>query len=351
MSTPNFSLRQFTSADSRAYSHLISASPDTGMIQVAVHFETNPYEALMHMHPDTVGVVAESPGYDGLIGSGLIRFGQCQWEDTVRPYALINTLVVHPDFRRQGVASQLAKWRIDFARQRIGEDGLLFALIQTGNTGSELTAKKWYTQFVPNRLAVLPVRMRTSPPKNQPQYHVRHIKPNEFEAVAALQNNYYQDYNLYPPETGEDLAAWCSQTQNGKTFHHYVVVTDKEDNILAGLGLADMSRLRTISITNVPPFMKILDKFLHVFPESDKIVEILLSRFWFTPGHQRAAKYLFETVRWQWKDNATTLLAFYDKRNPIADVYALRPWHPSSQSSLALQSLTQMPSDRLVYYA
>ncbi len=347
----NISLRQLTANDSAAYSTLIDNSPDTGAIRMAPRFEIDPYQALLGLHTDTVGIVAETPGYDGLIGSGLVRFGQCRWEGEVRPYALLNTLVVHPDFRRQGVASQLAKWREEYARQRFGDEGILFAIIQKNNTGSELTAKKWYRQFLPDRLTVIPMKMRSAPLAGRSQFIVREIDPSEFELVAQRLNGFYRDYNLYPPETGESLSAWCAKTLFDTPFHHYMVVTDPSNNILAGVGLAEYGRLRTLVISHVPPAIQLLNKFAKLLPASGVIRELSTSRVWFAPGHLEAAQYLFETVRWEWREKGTSLIAFADTRSPLMEVYRLRPWTIKSIDSFAIHAPTLMQEEKLCYYA
>jgi len=347
----NISLRQLTPNDGAAYSALIDNSPDTGAIRMAPHFEIDPYRALLGLHTDTVGIVAETPGYDGFIGSGLIRFGQCQWEGRVRPYALLNTLVVHPDFRRKGVASQLAKWREEYARQRFSDEGVIFAIIQKNNTGSELTAKKWYRQFLPDRLTVVPMKMRSTPPAGTSQFIVREIDPSEFGQIAERLNQFYREYNLYPSETGESLSAWTAKTPFDTPLHHYMVVTDTSNNILAGVGLAEYGRLRTLVISHVPPAIQFLNKFAKLLPASGVIRELSTSRVWFAPGQLKAAQYLFETVRWEWREKGTSLIAFSDTRGPLMEVYRLRPWTIKSIDSFAIHGPTLMQEERLCYYA
>lgn len=347
----NISLRQLTPNDGTAYSTLIANSPDTGAIRIAPHFEIDPYQALLGLHADTVGIVAETPGYDGFIGSGLIRFGKCQWEGTVRPYALLNTLVVHPDFRRKGVASQIAKWRIEHARRRFGDDGVIFAIIQKNNTGSELTARKWYRQFLPDRLTIIPMKLRSTPPAQASQFIVRKIEAFEFEAVAERLNLFYGDYNLYSPETGESLSTWCTKTLFDTPIHHYMVVTDTSNNILGGLGLAEYGRLRTLVISHLPETMRYLNKFLKIMPESGIIRELSTSRVWFAPGQFKAARYLLDVVRWEWREKGTSLVVFSDTRSPLMEVYRLRPWTIKSMGGFAVHGPTNFPEDRLLYYA
>lgn len=332
-----FSLRQLGPEDGTAYAVLLANSPDTGRVGVAVRFEIDPYRALMGLHGDTVGVVAETPGYDGFIGSGLIRFGHCQWEGKVRPSAVLNTLVVHPNFRRRGVASQLAKWRKDYTRQRLGQDGVIWAVIQRNNTGSELTAKKWASQFLENRLAIIPVKMRSTPPAPSRQFVVRPIQPDDFATVAEQLNRYYRNYNLYSPETGASLAAWLNETPFDTALRHYWVVTDRAGNLLAGLALAENYRLRTSVVTRMPAPLRLMNRFLRVVPSDGVLRELAVSRVWHVPGQLKAARYLFETVRWEWRDRGTSLMLYADVRSPLMEVYGVRPWTMKTIASIALR--------------
>jgi hypothetical protein len=259
--------------------------------------------------------------------------------------------VVHPDFRRRGVASQLAKWREEYAYQRFGEEGVTFAIIQKNNIASELTAKKWYKQFLPDRLMIIPTKLRTGPPSKMGEWTVRLIEPAEFEAVSTQQNQFYKHYNLYPPETAESLAHWCAETPFDTPFHHYLVVTDRSNTVLAGLGLSENSRLRKVVITHVPKTLEIVDKFLKVFPDNRVMRELSLSRIWFAPGQLKAAQYLFETVRWEWREKGTSLVIFSDRRSPALEIYGIRPWTIKSLGGVALRGPTIISEDRLVYYA
>lgn len=347
----SFTLRQLTPEDSVKYGKLIAESPDTGAVQMSQQFEIDPYIAVMHAHPGSVGIVAETPEYDGFIGAGLVRLGRCQWEGRDVPYALLNTLVVHPNFRRRGVASQLAKWREDYARQQFGDDGVTFALIQKNNTGSELTAKKWYRQFLANRLIVVPMKLSSRPPAQNDKFIVKAISQNEMEEVVTKQNRFYKNYNLYPTETVESLAHWLNETPFDTPFHHYFVVNDRSNNILAGLGLSENGRMRKINITRIPPMLEFLNIFLKAIPPDRIMKELDLSRIWFDNGQLEAAKYLFETIRWQWRDKGSSVVTMTDTRNPTLDIYNVRPWTITSSGGVALRAPSTMPEDHLVYYA
>jgi GNAT superfamily N-acetyltransferase len=347
----NFSLRQLSPEDGAAYAALLAASPDTGSVGTAVHFEIDPYQALLGLHNDTVGVVAETPGFAGLIGSGLIRFRQIQWEDQVLPSALFNTLVVHPDFRRRGAASQLARWREDYARSRFGEEGVIWAIIQRNNTGSERTAQKWASQFLTHRLTIIPMKMRSTPPTPARQLVVRPIQPADFVAVVEQLNQFYRNYNLYSPETRESLVAWLNETPFDYAFRHYQVVTDKASRLLAGLALAETFRLRTTVITHMPAALSLLNLLVHVVPSSGILREVAVSRVWYAPGQNKAARYLFESMRWEWRDRGTSLLLYTDVRSPLVEIYGLRPWTGKTIESIALRGPTPCSAEKLCYYA
>lgn len=347
----SFSLRILTPEDSLKYGKLIRESPDTGTIRVSQQFEIDPYTAVINARPGSIGVVAEAPEYDGFIGSGLVQLGRCQWEGSDIPYALLNTLVVHPNFRRRGVASQLAKWREDYARQYFGEEGgVTFAIIQKNNTGSELTAKKWYRQFLADRLVVIPINMRSKPPTQITEFTVREISTNEMEEVVVKQNQFYKDFNLYPTETAESLAHWCNESPFDMPYHHYFVITDRSDNILAGVGLTEYGRMRRLVVEHIPPILEFMNKFLKAVPADRIMKEVGLSRIWFADGQLKAAQYLFETIRWEWRERGTSIISFTDIGSPTMSIYSVRPWAIKSMGGVALRPPSSMPENHLVYY-
>lgn len=350
--TSPLTLRQLTANDSLKYGKLITESPDTGAIRVSLRFEIDPYTTVINAHPGSVGVLAETPEYDGFIGAGLVRLGRCQWEGRNVPYALLNTLVVHPNFRRRGVASRLAKWREEYARQQFGkEEGVTFAIIQKNNTGSELTAKKWYRQFLTDRLVIIPMKVRSKPLVQMTEFIVRKVSPNEMEEVVAKQNRFYRDFNLYPAETAESLTHWLKESPFDTPYHHYFVVADRSGNILAGLGLSENGRMRKLIVEHVPPMLEFLNRFLKVVPPDRIMRELNLSRIWFAEGQLKAAQYLLETLRWEWRDKGTSIMNSTDIRSPVLDIYNIRPWTIKSMGGVALRAPMDMPEDRLIYYA
>lgn len=62
-----------------------------------------------------------------------------------------------------GLASQISQWRVDEARRRFGPQMVIYAGIQSGNTGSILVAQKWCSQFIEDVTQLIPANTTARP--------------------------------------------------------------------------------------------------------------------------------------------------------------------------------------------
>ncbi|MEN8173910.1 MAG: GNAT family N-acetyltransferase [Chloroflexota bacterium] len=345
-----FSLRQLSPQDSLAFGNLMETSPDTGRFSNAAHFEIDPFEALRTMQHDFVGVVAETPAHAGIVGACLARFGQAQFEGRLRPYALINSLVVDPSYRRQGLASALVGWVVNHSRTHLGDEAVLWALIQQGNVGSVRSVGKYLRQFIGERIVTAPLRMRAKSPKPSSNYVVRSAKPDEFDQVANQFNAFYREFNFFEPATASSLASWCASSPFEDPFRHYLVATNSKGEIYAGAGVSELYRLRTIHMHQMPQVVQFLNTFLRIVPANGITKELVLSKIWFAPGHAQAAKYLIETIRWKWRKKATLLMVWADKKNPVLKILNLPFWMPAGKNAVVIDSSETIPENHLIYY-
>ncbi len=346
-----FSLRELRPEDGPRVGRLMEESPETGRVGTAIHFEIDPVESFRATQGDFIGVVAESPGSDGLVGCCLARFGRCQFEGDIVPHALINSLVVHPAHRRRGIATALVNWLLERCRARLGEEGLIWELIQQGNIGSVRTANKYMTQLFADRITVVPMKPRARPPRPVAGLTVREIEQEEFEQAADRLNAFYREFNLYEPRTAGSLSAWCKTTPFADPFRHYLVAVDANGDLVAGVGVSENYRVRTLHITHMPAALRVLNTVLRIVPADRVTKELDLTKVWFSPGRLRAAHYLLEAVRFRWRDRANMLITWVDKRSPVFQVLNPRPWTPKTSSSLViLESPVPASAHRPLYY-
>ena len=107
-----FQLREMQPADSAAVSKLVTEM--TGFM--TTHFIVDAYHAMIECADlRTLAAVAEAEGHDGLAGIASVRFGECQFNGEVLPFAFLDSLKVDERFRRQGLG--VAATRITAARE------------------------------------------------------------------------------------------------------------------------------------------------------------------------------------------------------------------------------------------
>ncbi len=340
-------IREVTPEDSDALGELLS-SPDTGRIQFAPRYHVDAYEAMAELEHDVEGAVAVWQASRAIIGCGFVRYSRIQYEGTLRKYAWLHGLRVHADYRRRGVATRLAEWRVRRARERVGDDGVIGANIQQGNEGSLLVARSWQ-KYVAGELVSGVVGMRQKPPELLTGVTIRRAESEEYSAVARGMNSFYEDYNFYSPETGESLAEWLAVTPFDDAMRHCFVAVDDAGNIVAGMGIVEGHRVMELEVKRMPWSLRLLNRIVKLVPPDGRMRQLLVVKPWFAPGRLAEARYLWEKLRWQWQDRGATLAFSYDERSLLKQVFQTPMWMPKTRFVLAVDAPAAPSSVRLTF--
>jgi predicted N-acetyltransferase YhbS len=310
--TTNYPIRLIQPSDSKALMALEDKTADTGRVGFKASYRYDYYATQQSLRHDFAGFVAEAPETGELVGVGMMSFGTCQVEGEERSYAYLGGLGVHENFRLRGIASSLAARRIELARQRIGPEGIIFAGIQGGNEGSLKTALKWANQKLENRNMVIITKTTNKLLKPTSGLNVRLAVEADLEEVAYRQNAFYRKTNLYPQKTAGKLQTWLAERPFGHEINRYYVTVDRQRNILAGIGATLEGFLMTTHIVRMPWFMRAANLFFQIVPSDGATRRLNGHWFWFQPGQEQAGAYLWESIRYLERENATICMLFHD---------------------------------------
>ena len=86
-------------------------------------YQHDVYRSLLAQHPSLFGVVAETPGVDGLAGFATAFVDGATVAGRPYPTAHLENLKVRADFRRQGLGARLAAWRHRGGREAVRRRG------------------------------------------------------------------------------------------------------------------------------------------------------------------------------------------------------------------------------------
>jgi len=337
-------VREARPEDEARLAALAAASPDGGTVAFRSEHHVPP-DKIARDHEISEQFVAE---VDGVVaGTARLDVGSCRFEgDDVR-YALLNSLQVHSDYRRRGVAAMLTDRRLLRARELAGDDVVTLAYVQSGNTASLANARRWATQ-VGGRLIVTPVPMRGRPPRAVAGLTVRPATEAELDEIATAIDAHYADHNFARHWDAPRLAEWLATSPFQDPVNHYLVVTGQSGQLLAGLGLREEGRLTSVVVNHLPLQLRAANAVLRVVPRDHRMRNLLVDKAWFAPGQLAAARYLWEMTRWEWRSVGTSLLLTHDPRSPVHQVVAARPWLPTTSATVAVRSRCPMRAETLV---
>lgn len=324
-------VREAGPADEAVLAGLHDASPDGGAVGFRVHHHVPPGTGEPSVHRRVVDVVAELPG-QGAVGSARLSVGMISVAGEPRPYALLSSLVVHPDHRRRGVAAALARWRLDRADEVAGAGAVVLANVQQGNDASRDNASRWADGWTGPAVSA-PLTMLRRPPRAT-RFTVRDATVAEASAVAAGHAGFTAGHAFAHLWSSSSLGDWLA----GAPVHRYRVAVDAGGAVVAGAALRDEALLRTMEVTRMPAGIALANLVLRAVPADRRLRNVVVHHLWFAPGHLDAAAALLASTRWEWRDRGTHLLVALDRRSPALPALGLRPWMPTTRSSTAVHA-------------
>ena len=339
----DFVLREMRPADSPALLALVQDTSENQGPGMTTVYQTDAYRVLIHADPHhTVGVVVEVEGFDGLAGMATVTFSDVQYEGQRRTCAYLANLKVHQNFRRQGLGWQLAKWRVDRAREQYGPDVVILTGMLTSNDASRATANKWATEFFePIKLTIgIPLG---EPPAPLPGLTIRRATNDDLEQIAAKQNTFYHRANFYEAQTADTLAEWLRYTPIDTPINEYLIAVNDMGEILAGCEVIARHRLMVDRFDNPPPPMRAM------LPPDLTLRECPIKDLWYAPGRLDAAQHLWASLPWLYADSANNITTNYDPRGPLADVFPPLPdFLPRVEIALAAHGPEPMSPNRFI---
>jgi len=344
----SFTYRAMQPSDSPALAKLAAVCPDGGMVQFTMQYAVDAYAATQALVlPDMYGVVAESPGTRVLVGAATVSFGPFMFGADERPCALLSNLMVHPDYRRQGVALALTQWRLQKIHECLEENGLVIANIQTGNVASLANANHWCERLVGPLVtaAFPPLARRPRLPKN---LTICSAEPHELPEIADHLNTFYRDYNFYQFQTAENLAAWLSCAPGGNPIHHCYVVADEWGNLLAGAALVERYPIIQLHISQVPLPILLVTQALGIMPKDKLLRELEVKHLWYRPGQAAAARALWQALRSEWASAVNCVRVTFDPRSPVKAIVRPAFWVPQTTVMLAIKGSAGLDITRYI---
>lgn len=324
-------VRPLSSSDGIALTSVIEASPDTGFVTLVPRFHQDAYTVYARKWLRFGGVVAVAPHDERIVGAALYGLQKVRFRAQVLPAAYLFSLVVHPEWRRQGIGRWLVCECVTSARKEIGRSGILYAHIQRNNVGSLRIFEKECDCLVGCVIGAA-ASMQERLKNRLRRVSVREAKDEDLHAIHGRLNAFYADYDLWPPETEESLRTWLKDP-----LHQHYLVTDDDGRILGGMSVSNEPVLHDLEIVRLPPAMKLINRLVNLVPPDNILRPLLVDRVWFEPGYLSVARELWETLRWKLRDMGNSLAVSYDQRDKsLREIFHLPRWLPRVQTTVAL---------------
>jgi GNAT superfamily N-acetyltransferase len=329
-------VREAVPADGPAIAELFNHNPDAGRIAIAAHYHLDPLQLSTILATNTITAVAQDRRSGDILGVGMINLADARQVDgQLHRTAVLNSLIVDPNHRGQGIGKALVNWRMAAIRTKLGDGALIVARIQQHNEASMAVARTW-CRAIAEPLQTCMVATLKKPPKHISNLSFRWAEPTDLEEIVTRLNDFYRDYNLFSPQTAESLAEWLQKSPLDQPIRRYMVVTDSHNNLLAGLGVTEQYRFMQMKVTRLPLIMRMLNQVIGMVPADGYLKQNTVNYFWFDSNQPDAARLLWQEARWRVQAHGTHLTFSYDPRGLFPHIIRLPKWMPKGAFVLAL---------------
>jgi len=330
--------------DSPELESLINATADSGSIGFTDEYQADLLEVHRELAEEFHGAVAVLERKIVGMVFGEVRWVQCSGK--VVPGVYISHLRVHPDYRRQGIARGLADWALEYITDLLRSDTVLYGAIMDGNVSTKLADQYKFETTKSIQGGIVPMSKR--PPAPVGGLEVRLAERNELSAVAEGMNAFYREHNLWIPVSVDTLEDFLRQeVDEVKPNQLYVAV--RSGKIVAGLSLSDRTKLVRMRLTRAPWHVRALGSRLGVLPASGLMDALTVRRVWFKEGELEAARYLWDSLRYELREKGNSMGIAYDPRDRLAEVFQIPFWLPMFQGRYLVRSSDLLESERLIY--
>ena len=262
---------------------------------------------------------------------GWIGWTMKQSPSRKEPYVYLAEVMVHPDFRRKGVATALTQAAEQHA-QETGSNHLYCYIYGPNDASKALFERLGYSNM--RTLKSCAVTAYKKAVIAEEEYTIKRVTTRDIPAVVRLINEYYARYAHFAPYTPEGFASYLTGIP-GYGLEQFWVARSQDGaeggRVVACAGLWDWSVLAEMCYTTEPRLWKVvraLYGFLSLFgpmpripAESEFFRVYFMTDYAFEPDHAAAMSVLIKALNNVVLDaNRDFFVANLDPDDPLGDV-------------------------------
>lgn len=240
-------------------------------------------------------------------------------------YAYLVEVVVHPEFRRKGIAKQLINEAEKNAKDS-GSDHIYCYIYDPNHASKTLFKRSGYSDMASVQQCAISTHKKSDLAQ---EFSIENPKKEEIQKVVRLINDYNKEHMHFEPFTAESFMAFLDRIPDYGKDNFWVA--KKEEEIVACAGLWDSSKLADLYYAKEPSTMKAmrcifgflgpLVKMPKIPAEGERFKFQMMTNYAFNPKSSDAILNLIRSLGNMVLDaKSNYLLVVIDSKDPLFDI-------------------------------